>query len=145
MAYRTFLGQESNLCPLHWQADYYPLYHQGSFVMISFFFFCLFFVVMVSWSIIPRTGHDSLDSQIRVGRTVEKYLPYPKQGLMSENSEISSARAKLLQSCPTLYNPMDCWPPGSSVHEILQARILEWVAMLSSTVIGSQRDTTDMT
>ena len=37
--------------------------------------------------------------------------------------------AKLLQSCLTLCNPMDCSPPGSSVHGILQARILEWVAM----------------
>ena len=32
------------------------------------------------------------------------------------------------QSCPTLCNPMDCSMPGSSVHGILQARILEWVA-----------------
>ena len=37
--------------------------------------------------------------------------------------------AELLQSCPSLCNPMDCSPPGSSVHGILQARILEWVAM----------------
>ena len=36
---------------------------------------------------------------------------------------------KLLQLCPTLCNPMDCSPPDSSVHEILQARILEWVAI----------------
>ena len=35
-------------------------------------------------------------------------------------------------SCPTLCDPLDCSPPGSSVHGILQARILEWVAMLSS-------------
>ena len=32
------------------------------------------------------------------------------------------------QSCPTLYDPMECSLPGSSVHEILQTRILEWVA-----------------
>ena len=31
--------------------------------------------------------------------------------------------------CPTIYDPMDWSPPGSSVHEILQARILEWVAI----------------
>ena len=37
-----------------------------------------------------------------------------------------------LQSCPTLCDPMDRSPPGSSVHRILQARILEWVAMPSS-------------
>ena len=35
----------------------------------------------------------------------------------------------LLQSCLTLCDPMDCSPPGSSVHGILQARILEWVAI----------------
>ena len=33
------------------------------------------------------------------------------------------------QSCLTLCNPMDCSPPGSSVHGILQARMLEWVAI----------------
>ena len=38
-------------------------------------------------------------------------------------------RAKLLQLCPTLCDPMDRSPPGSSVQGILQARILEWVAM----------------
>ena len=41
------------------------------------------------------------------------------------------------QSCQTLCHPMDCSPQGSSVHGILQARILEWVAMLSSR--GSSR------
>ena len=35
------------------------------------------------------------------------------------------------QSCQTLCNPMGCSPPGSSVHGILQARILEWVAFPS--------------
>ena len=35
--------------------------------------------------------------------------------------------AELLQSCPTLSDPVDCSPPGSSVHGILQARTLEWV------------------
>ena len=40
--------------------------------------------------------------------------------------------AKLLQFCPTLCNPIDCSPLGSSVHGILQGRILEWVAMPSS-------------
>ena len=33
------------------------------------------------------------------------------------------------QSCPTLCNPVDCSPPGSSVGGILQTRILEWVAI----------------
>ena len=36
---------------------------------------------------------------------------------------------KLLQSCPSLCDPMECSPPGSSVHGILQGRILQWVAI----------------
>ena len=40
--------------------------------------------------------------------------------------------AKSLQSCPTLCDSMDCSLPGSSVHGILHARILEWVATASS-------------
>ena len=40
--------------------------------------------------------------------------------------------AKSLQSCPTLCDPMDCSLPGSSVHRILQERVLEWVAIAFS-------------
>ena len=36
------------------------------------------------------------------------------------------------QKCPALCNPMDCSPPASPVHGILQARILEWVTILFS-------------
>ena len=42
--------------------------------------------------------------------------------------------AKSLQSCPTLWDPMDCSLPGSSFHGIFQARILGWVAMPSSSL-----------
>ena len=37
--------------------------------------------------------------------------------------------SEVAQSCPTLCDPVDCSPPGSSIHGILQARILEWVAI----------------
>ena len=40
---------------------------------------------------------------------------------------------EITQSCPTLRNPMDCSPPGSSVHGTLQARVREWVAIAFST------------
>ena len=46
------------------------------------------------------------------------------------------------QSCLSLCNPMDCSQPGSSLHAILQARILEWVAMLSSRESSQPRDQT---
>ena len=42
---------------------------------------------------------------------------------------ISSLLKKVAQSCPTLCDPMDCSLPGSSVHGVFQARILEWVAI----------------
>ena len=41
----------------------------------------------------------------------------------------AAAAAKSLQSCPTLFDPRDGSPPGSSVPGILQARTLEWVAI----------------
>ena len=48
------------------------------------------------------------------------------------------------QSCPTLCNCMDCSSPGSSVHGILQARILGWVAITSSRVSSQARDQTQV-
>ena len=49
-------------------------------------------------------------------------LPFPSPMRESE----------VAQSCPTLCNPMDCSPPGSSVHGIFQARVLEWGAIAFS-------------
>ena len=46
------------------------------------------------------------------------------------------------QSCPTLCDPVNCSPPGSSVHGLLQARISEWVAMHSSRGSSQPRDPT---
>ena len=42
------------------------------------------------------------------------------------------SESEVTQSCPTLSNPMDCSLPGSSVHGIFQARVLEWVAIAFS-------------
>ena len=39
------------------------------------------------------------------------------------------SESEVAQSCPTLCNPMNCSLPGSSLHGILQARVLEWVAI----------------
>ena len=49
-------------------------------------------------------------------------------------------RPKLLQLCPALCDPMNCSLPGSSVHGILQARILEWVAIPSFRGYSQPRD-----
>ena len=56
---------------------------------------------------------------------------------MSESSVSSTSwltlgmKTLVAQSCPTLWDPVDCSPPGSSVHGVLQARILEWVQFSS--------------
>ena len=52
------------------------------------------------------------------------------------------ACVKSLQSCLPLCDPMNCNPPGSSLHGILQARILEWIAMPSSRGSSGPRDQT---
>ena len=44
-------------------------------------------------------------------------------------TEALKVKVLVPQLCPTLWDPMDCSPSGSSIHGILQARILEWVAM----------------
>ena len=51
---------------------------------------------------------------------------------LSDSPQRACVCAKLLQSCPTLCDPMDCSQPGSSLHEILQAREQEGVAIFSS-------------
>ena len=48
---------------------------------------------------------------------------------MSSGINYTVEKSEVTQSCPTLCNPMDCSPPGSSVHGIFQARVLEWVAI----------------
>ena len=51
----------------------------------------------------------------------------------------AAAAAKSLQLCSTLSDPMDYSPPGSSVHEIFQARVLEWVAIAFSYLCANNR------
>ena len=56
---------------------------------------------------------------------------YSEQKIMIQCTKSFRVKVKVLviKLCLTLRNPMDCSPPGSSVHGILQARILEWVAI----------------
>ena len=64
----------------------------------------------------------------------------PSRRTRSLENSAAAAAAKSLQSCLILSDPMDCSLPGSSVHGILQARILEWVAMPSSRGSSQPRD-----
>ena len=79
---------------------------------------------------------DSLSAWNTV--SLEGYKVYPS----TPGCLFSCVHTKLLQSCPNLCHPMDCNPPSSSVQGIIQARILEWVAMPSSWGSSQPRDRT---
>ena len=81
------------------------------------------------WS--PALQADSLPTELS-GKPNRKWNTEMKRYVdWKYRSKTLRVCAQSLQSCPTLSNPMDCSPPSSSVHGILQARILEWVAMPS--------------
>ena len=64
-------------------------------------------------------------------------LQSPLEEILEHKDHIAAAAAaKSLQSCPTLCDPMDFGPPGSSVHGIFQARVLEWGAIKVSLFIN---------
>ena len=65
-----------------------------------------------------------------------------KKGKVQLYIAFCAMSAKSLQSCPTLCDPVDYSPPGSSVHGILQARVLEWAAVPSSNGSSQPRDQT---
>ena len=73
----------------------------------------------------------SIPSSIVVNRSIVKslFVNYTHKLFISCNIHETNMRS---QSCPTLSDPMDCSLPGSSVHGIFQATILEWVAISSS-------------
>ena len=76
-----------------------------------------------------RPGHRALARSSLLGDW------FPSAGAVLSLAQTHRGRPQTMfgsQSCPTLCDPVDYSPPGSSVHGILQARILEWVAMPSS-------------
>ena len=84
-----------------------------------------------------RLGYQSLKSAGDRGHRSDVKIRWYKgqgsglgAGIQDKNSQDRSVL--FAQSCPILCDPMDCRPPGSSVHGILKARILEEVAIHSS-------------
>ena len=74
----------------------------------------------------------------------EEILPGSNGIICTNRVRLTCVRAKSLQSCLTLCDPVDCSPPGSSVHGILQARIVERVAIPSSRGSSQHRDQTSL-
>ena len=77
--------------------------------------------------------YDSYPSNLNPTSILSTLHPFIPATLISQQTAATAAAAaKSLQSCPTLHDPMDCSLPGSSIHGIFQARVLEWVAIAFS-------------
>ena len=127
---------------IFWKEEYF-CFHEGS-VRIK----CSGYMLhMTSWKVFPRlasslelcdTGLTFYIMTARIaiegsGNSENQFYTW----IASNNLEVTvislkSVPAKSPQLCSPLCNPVNCSPPGSSVHRILQARILEWVAMPTS-------------
>ena len=66
----------------------------------------------------------------------------PNPGIEPRSPALEVKWSEVTQPCPTLCDPVDCSPPGSSIHGILQARILEWGAVSFSRGSSQPRDWT---
>ena len=89
-----------------------------------------------------RAWHDSATQQWN--RDILIVQQPPLQIRMIVYKCIKHIKVLVTQSCPTLCKPMDCTPPGSTVHAISQARILEWVAISFSRGSSQPRDWTQV-
>ena len=69
-------------------------------------------------------------------------VKHPLRGKITLVQDYWIKVSKVAQLCPTLCDPMDCSLPGSSLHGILQARVLEWVAISFSRGSSQPRDRT---
>ena len=61
--------------------------------------------------------------------TFGKSLGHLEMGLVARGTNLVISESEVAQSCPALYNPMDCSLRGSSIHGMFQATVLEWVAI----------------
>ena len=79
-------------------------------------------------NIMRNAGLGEAQAGIKIAGRNINHLRYADDTTLMAESE-----SEVPQSCPTLCNPMDCSPPDSSIHGILQARVLEWVPFPSPT------------
>ena len=83
---------------------------------------------------------------IKAEKNILEYLGHLEEGwdgMRDWDWHVYAAAAKALQSCPTLCDPMDCSPPGSSIHGVFQARVLEWGAIAFSIYATMYKKTTN--
>ena len=122
---RIFPTQGSNPCLLHWQEDSLPLCHLRS---------PEYALLLLQLSHVSRVRLcDPIDGS-PPGSPVPGILPGKNTGVgchsLLQCMKVKS-ESEVAQLYPTLSDPMDCNLPGSSAHGIFQARVLEWVPLLS--------------
>ena len=91
-----------------------------------------------NWSAKPPAQGPQEHSSLHHTPTVSTLPSSPER----DSSSFLCVRLLGRRSCLTLCDPMDCSPPGSSVHRIVQARILEWAAIFSPRRSSQPRDQT---
>ena len=96
----------------------------------------------LNFLLLPPNSHPSPQGTLISGTILTPGKKKVVKAFLYINCNIDYVPAKLLQWCPTLWDPMEYSPPGASVHGILQARILEGVAMPSSRGSSWPRDET---
>ena len=108
----------------------FPVFSMELSISVSMLLLLLSCFSRVRLCVTPETAAHQ--APLSLGFSRQEYwsgLPFPSQ-CMKVKSE-----SEVAQSCPTLSDPMDCSPPGSSVHGIFQARVLEWGAIAFSQLL----------
>ena len=124
-----FPTQGSNPGFLHYRHIFYHLCHQGSPIcyMLLLLLLLLSCFSHVRLCATPQTAAHQAPPSLGFSRQEHwSGLPFPSP--MHERK----SESEVAQSCLTLSDPMDCSLPGSSVHGIFQARVLEWGAIAFS-------------
>ena len=130
-----YAGQEATVGTGHGTTDWFQIgkgVHQGCILSPCLFNFYAEYIMR-------NAGLDEAQAGIKIaGRNVNNLRHADDTTLMEESEEELKSllmKVKVAQSCLTLCDPMDC-----AVHEILQARILEWVAFPFSRESSQPRD-----
>ena len=136
-----------------WMLNYKPIFSLSSFTFIKRLFssFSLSAIRVVSSAylrlllfllaiLIPTCASSSraflmIHSACKLNKQSDNILPWPTPFSIWKQSVISCPVLTVAQSCPSLCNPVDWSLPGFSNHGIIQARILEWVAISFSRIL----------
>ena len=94
--------------------------------------------------IFPGSSLCLWNSPSEISERLLSWLYFSVNSKVPEQNIILNFKVLVTQSCPTVCDPMDCSPPGSSVHGVLQARTLEWVAISFSRGSSQPRDWTQI-